>query len=75
VVEKIELLTNPYATLPKARGIRVAEWLISNGTDVVLTHEDLTNKGPGYALANSGVRIRLVRAQTLTEALEATQKI
>jgi len=70
-VEKIEFLTNPHATLSKARGIRVAEWLIANGADVVLTHEDLKNKGPGYALANSGVEVRLVKARTFTEALEA----
>jgi predicted Fe-Mo cluster-binding NifX family protein len=70
-VEKIEILTNPYTSLPKARGIRVAEWLIAHNADVVLTPEDLKNKGPGYALTNSGVEVRPVKAPTLTEALEA----
>jgi cation diffusion facilitator family transporter len=70
-LEKVEILTNPYTTLSKGRGIRVAEWLVGNRTDVVLTQEDLSNKGPGYALANSGVEVRLVKVRTLTEALEA----
>jgi cation diffusion facilitator family transporter len=69
-VEKIEILTNPYTTLTKARGIRVAEWLITKKADVILTNEDLKNKGPGYALANSGVEVRVVKARTLSEALE-----
>jgi cation diffusion facilitator family transporter len=69
-LEKVEILTNPYATLPKARGIRIAEWLVAHKADVVLTQEDLKNKGPGYALANSGVQVRQVKARTLTEALE-----
>jgi cation diffusion facilitator family transporter len=71
LVEKVEILTNPYTALPKARGIRVAEWLVGNRADVVLTQEDLKSKGPGYALANSGVEVRLVKAGTLTEALSA----
>jgi predicted Fe-Mo cluster-binding NifX family protein len=73
-VEKIEILTNPYTTLPKARGIRVAEWLVAHRADVVLTREDLKNKGPGYALANSGVEIRQIESPTLTDALARLQK-
>jgi cation diffusion facilitator family transporter len=70
-LEKLEILANPYTTLRKGRGIRVAEWLVAHGADVVLTREDLMNKGPGYALAASGLEVRLVKAKTLTEALEA----
>jgi cation diffusion facilitator family transporter len=68
-LEKVEILTNPYTTLPKARGLRVAEWLIAHKADVVLTREDLKDKGPGYALANSGVEIRQIESRTLTDAL------
>jgi cation diffusion facilitator family transporter len=70
-LEKVEILTNPYATLSKGRGIRVAEWLVENRTDVVLTQEDLSSKGPGYALTNSGVEVRIIKGRTLPEALEA----
>jgi cation diffusion facilitator family transporter len=68
-LEKVEILTNPYTTLQKARGIRVAEWLVAHKADVVLTREDLKNKGPGYVLANGGVEVRQIKAPTLTEAL------
>jgi cation diffusion facilitator family transporter len=68
-VEKVEILTNPYSALQKARGIKVAEWLLKHRADVVLTREDLKGKGPGYALANSGVEFRHIQAGTLTDAL------
>jgi predicted Fe-Mo cluster-binding NifX family protein len=55
----------------EARGIRIAEWLVAHKADVVLAQEDLKNKGLGYALANSSVEVRQVKARTLTEALKA----
>ena len=72
-LEKVEILTNQYTTLPKAKGIRVAEWLIAHKADVVLTKEDLKNKGPGYVLANSGVEFHQIQSQTLTDALGSLQ--
>lgn len=74
-LEKLEMLANPYATLGKGRGLRVAEWLAAHKAEVVLTQEDLKNKRPGYALANGGLEVPLVKAKTLTEALEAGQVI
>lgn len=70
-LEKQEVLTNPYTDLPKAKGIRVAEWLVGHKADVVLVQEDLKGKGPAYVLADAGVEMRLVKANTLTEVLEA----
>ncbi|HUK49833.1 MAG TPA: cation diffusion facilitator family transporter [Terriglobales bacterium] len=69
-LEKVEIVTNPYTTLSKGRGIRIAEWLVAHKTDVVLTQEELQNKGPGYVLANSGVQVHRVDARTLAETLK-----
>jgi hypothetical protein len=55
----------------EARGICIAEWLVAHKADVVLTQEDLKNKGLGFALANSRVEVRQAKARTLTEALKA----
>ena len=68
---KIEILTNPYTGLEKARGIRVAEWLVEHKADIVLIQEDLEKKGPSYVLANAGIEIRQIKARNLTEALKA----
>jgi len=62
---------NPYTEVPKAKGIRVAEWLVKNKRDVVLTKESLKGKGPQYVFGNAGVELRQTHARTLQEALAA----
>jgi predicted Fe-Mo cluster-binding NifX family protein len=62
---------NPYTEMPKAKGIRVAEWLVKKRRDVVLTKESLKGKGPEYVLSNAGVELRQIHARTLQEALAA----
>ena len=70
-IEKFEVLTNPHTALSRAKGIRVAEWLVAHKADVVLVQENLKHKGPSYVLANAGVQIRQVKAKTLADALKA----
>lgn len=36
--------------------------------------EDLKNKGPGYVIASSGVEVRQIESQTLTDALGRLQR-
>lgn len=54
-VSRQELLANPYVGQAKGRGLKVAGFLLSRKPDVVLTKENLSGKGPGYALAEAGV--------------------
>jgi predicted Fe-Mo cluster-binding NifX family protein len=54
-VSRQELLANPHIGLAKGRGLKVAGFLLSHKPDVVLTKENLSGKGPGYALAEAGV--------------------
>ncbi len=63
------MVPNPHTKVAKAKGIRVAEWLIAEKVDVVLVREDLQGKGPAYALGNAGVEIYRTEADTLAEAL------
>lgn len=60
---------NPYTEVPKAKGIRVAEWLVKQKRDAVLTKESLKGKGPAYVLSNAGIDLRQISARTLQEAL------
>ena len=64
-----EVVANPHAEVSKAKGIRVAEWLISQKVDVVLVRESLQGKGPEYAFRGAGVEMREIRVETLGEAL------
>jgi cation diffusion facilitator family transporter len=70
-VEKQEVLQNPHRELEKAKGIRVAEWLVSQKVDRVVLKEDLQGKGPEYVFANAGVEIILTEAENVSQALEA----
>jgi cation diffusion facilitator family transporter len=67
--EHQEVLANPHQAVEKAKGIRVAEWLVGQKTDVVLLREDVHGKGPAYVFADAGVPTHLIQASTLAEAI------
>jgi len=64
-----EILSNPHQNLPRAKGIRVAEWLVEKKVDRVLVKEELRHKGPGYVLANAGVEVTVINAESLDGAI------
>jgi predicted Fe-Mo cluster-binding NifX family protein len=70
-IEKQEIVENPHRTLEKAKGIRVAEWLIAKKVDEVALVEEVEHKGPGYVFSDAGVKIHVVSARDLGEALDA----
>lgn len=74
-VESREILANPVASIPKGKGVRVAEWLIERKTDQVRVREPLKGKGPGYALESAGVEVKLTEAADLTELVESFKRI
>jgi len=69
-----EVVANPHVEVPKAKGIRVAEWLIAQKVDVVLVQESLQGKGPEYALHNAGVEMRDTEAGSVDEALTEVRR-
>jgi cation diffusion facilitator family transporter len=69
--ESHQVVANPFASIPKGKGVRVAEWLIDHKTDVVLVKEPLRGKGPGYALESAGVEVRVTKGNELSEALKS----
>ncbi|MGA9097908.1 MAG: hypothetical protein WB392_03155, partial [Methanotrichaceae archaeon] len=62
------VLANPYKDLAKGRGLRVAEFLLGSKPDIVLTRENLSGKGPGYAFAEAGV-------ETITTEVESLENL
>lgn len=63
------VLLNPHQGEEKAKGIRVAEWLVTQKADVVLLRENLSGKGPVYVLGEAGIEMQLTEAATLADAL------
>ncbi|HPA14945.1 MAG TPA: cation diffusion facilitator family transporter [Desulfobacterales bacterium] len=73
-IERQEVVANPHAQLPKAKGIRVAEWLVRQKVDVVGVKEDLRNKGPAYVFADAGVEVHVIKNDRLSEAIDSLPK-
>jgi len=68
-IEEQQIVVNPHKAVDKAKGIRVAEWLVGQKVDVVFVRESLRGKGPVYVLGDAGVEMRETPAKTLEEAL------
>jgi len=69
VIEEQQIVVNPHKAVEKAKGIRVAEWLVAQKVDVVLMKESLRGKGPVYVFGDAGVEMQETAAATLEEAL------
>jgi cation diffusion facilitator family transporter len=69
-LEKHEIILNPFTQIPKAKGIRVAEWLISLKVDRVVLKENLQGKGPEYVFKHAGVESIYTTTNSWRSALE-----
>ena len=63
------LLATPYPSLERGKGIRVAEWLVGEKVDVVLSCERLHGRGPAYVFRDAGVELRLTEAESIEAAI------
>ena len=70
-VEKQEVVQNPHREVEKAKGIRVAEWLVSQKVDRVILRESLQGKGPEYVFHDAGIEMIRTEAETVSLALQA----
>ena len=68
-IEKQEIVENPHRSVETAKGIRVAEWLVEQGVEHVGMKEDVSRKGPGYVLSNGGVKIHIISAEQIDQAI------
>jgi cation diffusion facilitator family transporter len=71
IVEQQQIIANPHVGAERAKGMRVAEWLVRQKVDTVLSNADLQGKGADYALRDAGVEQRPLQGATLAAALAA----
>ena len=50
-------LYNPFRQMEKRKGIKVSEWLVSQGVDELIAAKNFEQKGPYYVFADAGVVI------------------
>lgn len=67
------IVANPHLQAEKAKGIQVAKWLVRIGTDIVLTQQDQSGRGPAYVLADGGVRMVVTSDTDADKALASAQ--
>ena len=65
------MVANPYQSLERGKGIRVAEWLVGQKVDVVLSREQLHGRGPAYVFRDAGVELRKTEAKNIAVAIKA----
>lgn len=63
------ILTNSYSQEDKTKGIKVANWLLEEGLDVLIVRKDLAGKGAGFALGNAEVEILITKEIDVEKAL------
>ena len=74
-VREQQIVANPHKDLERAKGIRVAEWLVDQKVDVALLKEKLRGRGPVYVFGDAGVEMQETEATTLLEALEKAAQV
>ncbi|NLI81558.1 MAG: cation diffusion facilitator family transporter [Deltaproteobacteria bacterium] len=60
-------LANPFLEEEKAKGIKVSQWLLGHGVDLLFTTASLEGRGPGYVLSDAGVMMRVTEKTELGE--------
>ncbi len=68
-IQSQEIIENPYTDTSTGKGILVAEWLVEKKVDQVVMAGDMKHKGPGYVFSNAGIKIHVLSAKTVEEAL------
>jgi predicted Fe-Mo cluster-binding NifX family protein len=62
-----EVLENPFTTLEKGKGLRLAEFLVERQIDVLYTKEDFSGKGPAHVFSDADVEVRKTDAGNMAE--------
>ncbi len=65
-----EILENLFLDIEKGKGIRLAEFLVEKGLDILYTREDFEGKGPGYVFSDADVEVRRIDLKTLNDMID-----
>jgi cation diffusion facilitator family transporter len=68
-------LHNPASADEKGKGIKVSEWLLEMGVDLVYSPKGFEGKGPGYVFSDAGVGVNVTEHKTLEEIKKEFQRI
>jgi len=64
-VEDQRIRANPHLAESRAKGLRVAEWLVDQKVDRVLVPRDFEGRGPAYVFREAGIQVEVTSEPTL----------
>jgi cation diffusion facilitator family transporter len=64
-----EVLENPYLEMEKGKGIRLAEFLVGRGVDIVYAKKHFEHKGPEYVFSNADVEVLITNLNTIKDLI------
>jgi predicted Fe-Mo cluster-binding NifX family protein len=70
VILSQKILENPFSKMEKGRGIKLAEFLVEHGVDILYAKKHFEHKGPEYVFSNAEVDARITDLKTLNELME-----
>ncbi|MBE0425903.1 MAG: cation diffusion facilitator family transporter [Nitrospirae bacterium] len=65
-----EVFGNPFLDLEKGKGIRLAEFLVEKGVDILVLKKYFEHKGPEYVLSNAEIEIQKRDVNFLKELVD-----
>lgn len=64
-----DIVENPFKAMEKGKGIRLAEFLVEMGIDILYTRESFAGKGPAYVFSDAEIEVRVADATTIDELI------
>jgi cation diffusion facilitator family transporter len=59
-VLSLEIVENQFMNMEKGKGMKLAEFLVERGIDILYTQEDFVGKGPAYVFSGAEIEVRVV---------------
>lgn len=66
---------NPFAGEEKGKGIKVSEWLLEKGVDVVYSPKGFEGKGPTYVFSDAGIDVIITKGTSLSDIKELFKSV
>jgi cation diffusion facilitator family transporter len=69
-----EVMENPFVNMERGKGIKLAEFLIEHGVNVLYAKKPFEHKGPEYVFSNAEVEIRITDLRNLEDVIRMNKE-
>jgi len=70
VVVSQDIVDNPFVKIEKGKGVKLAEFLVDQGIDILYVKEHFEGKGPEYVFSNAEVEVRMIELNNLEDLID-----